>query len=84
MQQAEKAIVERPERRAVDMRGFALGPNRDSNVCVSDLSYSGCQLQSEDAFKVGEVVELRVIKRGAIKAEIRWSADGCAGALFLN
>ena len=84
MQQAEKAFVERQDRRAVELRGFALGPKRDSNVCVSDLSYGGCQLHSEDAFRVGEVIELRVIKRGAIKAIIRWSAEGRAGALFLN
>ena len=84
MQQAETAFVVRQDRRPVELRGFALGPKRDSDVSVSDLSYGGCKLHSEDAFKVGEVVELRVIKRGAIKAEIRWSAKGRAGALFLN
>jgi hypothetical protein len=84
MQHAEETFVERPERRPVSLRGFALGPNRDSNIAVADLSYTGCQLSSDDPFKVGEVVELRVIKRGAIKAEIRWSTGGRAGALFLN
>ena len=35
-------------------------------------------------FPKGEVVELRIIKRGAMEAEIRWSAKGCAGARFLG
>ena len=84
MQHAENIFAERAERRSVELRGFALGPSRDSNICVSDLSYGGCRLRSEEAFKVGEVVELRVIRRGAIKAEIRWAADNDAGARFLN
>jgi hypothetical protein len=30
------------------------------------------------------VVELRILKRGAIEAEICWSADGRAGARFIE
>jgi len=48
------------------------------------LSYTGCRLQSDDAFEPGEIVELRIMKRGAVAAEIRWTADGRAGARFLN
>ena len=85
MEQARiKAFVMRPERRQVNLRGFALGPARDSDVEVSDLSYAGCQLRSEDEFAEGELVELRIIKRGAIEAEIRWATDGRAGARFIN
>ena len=77
-------FVERAERRPVKLRGFALGPSRDSDIRVSDLSYHGCQLTSVDAFDAGEVVELRIVKRGAITAEIRWSADGRSGARFVS
>ena len=79
-----KTFITRPERRPVSLRGFALGNGRDSDVQVADLSYAGCRLHSDDEFKTGEVVELRIIKRGAVNAEIRWTANGRAGASFLS
>ncbi|MFL6725734.1 MAG: PilZ domain-containing protein [Sphingomicrobium sp.] len=79
-----KTFVARAERRPVNLRGYALGPNRDSDILVADLSYTGCQIRCDEALKAGEIVELRVVKRGAIDAEIRWAAKGLAGAKFLN
>jgi hypothetical protein len=66
------------------MRGFALSKKHDSDIEVSDLSYTGCRFDSGDKFKTGEVVELRILKRGAIEAEVRWSRDGQAGARFIE
>jgi len=74
----------RQERHPVKLRGFALGPGRDSDVEVADLSYDGCQIRSEDKFTEGEKVELRIIKRGAIEGQIRWSANGRAGLSFVS
>lgn len=68
----------------MSLRGFALSTKHDSDIEVSDLSYTGCRFDSEDKFKAGEVVELRILKRGAIEAEICWSADGRAGARFIE
>lgn len=79
-----KTFIRRADRHQVDMRGFALGPQRDSDVMVSNLSYGGCQLRSGDEFETGEVVELRIIKRGAVAAEIRWADQGRAGVRFLS
>ena len=79
-----KAFVMRPERHAVRLRGFALGKGRDSDVEVADLSYDGCQIRSDDKFKKGELVELRIIKRGAIDGEVRWSSNGRAGVCFVS
>jgi hypothetical protein len=81
---ATKTMITRAERRPVNLRGFALGPKRDSDILVEDVSYGGCKLQSEDQFELGEVVELRIIKRGVVAAEIRWAEKGLAGARFLN
>jgi PilZ domain len=80
----QKIFVERAERHPVSMRGFALSPTRDSDVRVRNISYTGCQLASDDKFAEGEIVELRIIKRGAMQAEVRWSAKGCAGARFID
>ena len=77
-------FAERAERRLVSLRGFALSATHDSDILVSDVSYSGCQFTSEDAFAAGETVELRILKRGAAEAEIRWSADGRSGARFIE
>lgn len=80
---ATKKFVTRSERWPVDLPGFALSESRDSDVFVSQLSYEGCQFRSDDAFETGELVELRIIKRGAVQAEVRWSAEGRAGARFV-
>ena len=79
-----KVFELRDERRPVSMRAFALSSTRDSDVTVADLSYTGCRLDSDESFEAGEVVELRIMKRGAIAAEIRWAANGRAGARFLS
>jgi hypothetical protein len=78
------SFAERAERRAVSLRGFALSATHDSDILVSDVSYTGCQFTSDDAFATGETVELRILKRGAAEAEIRWSADGRSGARFIE
>jgi hypothetical protein len=78
-----KMFVPREERRPVDLRGFALSDTRDTDVVLSDLSYNGCQLRSDERFETGEVVELRIVKRGLVQAEIRWSDEERAGARFI-
>jgi PilZ domain len=77
-------LAERAERHPVSFRGFALSPTRDCDIRVSDISYTGCKFSCGDPFAAGEIVELRILKRGAIEAEIRWSADGRAGARFMG
>ena len=79
-----RTFVMRAERHPVSLRGFALGPGRDSDVEVADLSYDGCQIRSDDKFAKGEMVELRIIKRGAIDGQVRWSANGRAGVSFVG
>jgi len=81
---AAKKFVTRAERWPVELPGFALNETRDSDVLISELSYEGCQFRSDDSFEAGELVELRIIKRGAVQAEVRWSDDGRAGACFLS
>jgi len=83
-QRKNEAFVERAERRPVSLRGFALNAKHDSDIEVSNLSYTGCRFDSGDKFKAGEIVELRLLKRGAIEAEVRWATEGRAGARFIE
>jgi len=78
------SFVVRDDRRPVNLRGFAISDSRDCDITVADLSYGGCQIHCADALNAGEVVELRVLKRGSVQAEIRWSGEGRAGAQFLG
>ena len=80
----KKTIVPRADRSPVNLRGFALSDSRDRDVVVADVSYTGCGIPCDETFRPGEVVELRIIKRGAMLAEIRWAARGRAGAQFLG
>lgn len=84
MGQAARTFVNRADRRDVSLRGFALSATRDCDIRVADVSYTGCKFTADEAFDAGEIVELRIMKRGAIDAEIRWSADGRAGARFID
>jgi hypothetical protein len=79
-----KAFMTRAERWPVELRGFALSDTRDSDIMLSDLSYAGCQFRCEEPLSAGELVELRIIKRGAVQAEVRWADEGRAGARFVN
>ena len=76
--------VERAERRQVNFRGYALNEARDLDILIANLSYTGCQISCQDVLSPGEIFELRIVKRGAIQAEIRWSDEHRAGARFLN
>src|SRR6185369_94907 len=47
------AFAERAERRPVELRGFALSKKHDSDILVSNVSYTGCEFMSDDRFKKG-------------------------------
>lgn len=79
-----QTFIARAGRRAVSMHGFALSATRDCDVQLCDLSYEGCKIRCNDRLEPGEVVELRLFKRGVIGAEIRWTANDHAGARFLS
>jgi len=74
----------RPQRKPAGRRGFALSETRDADIIVSDLSYEGCGIESGETFEPGERVELRIPGLGGAEAEIRWSAEGKAGAKFVS
>jgi hypothetical protein len=55
-----------------------------TEVRISDISYDGCQLETDIPFAIGETVTLNLPQMGEVKAQIRWtSLDGRSGARFL-
>jgi hypothetical protein len=73
----------RPERRAVELVGFALLPDgKTIAATLVDLSYEGCKIRTEGPFSPGDQLKLSVFDRGLIDAEVRWFENGIAGLTF--
>ena len=53
-------------------------------VVVTDISRSGCRLETDGDLRIGEKVEIEVPRYGTFPAQIRWSLGNEAGAVFLT
>lgn len=72
-------------RRDVEFGAFAKrADGSEAVLTVCNLSYDGCQIRSEENFQIGERLELNLPRRGQILVEIRWTAQGKAGATFIG
>jgi hypothetical protein len=70
-------------RRAVDLRGYLTRDDGIRHVIkLTDLNYGGCGVQVPVELAVGETVEVSVLSRGSIAAQVRWYAGGKAGLVF--
>ena len=54
------------------------------SVTVMDLSKSGFRVESDETFRIGEMVQLRTPKFGDYPAQVRWSMGRETGVLFLG
>jgi len=76
--------TDREERRDVRLQGFAvLADGSTITITLLDLSYEGCAIASPVALSPGDAISLSVLRRGGIKAEVRWFKDGKAGLHFV-
>lgn len=76
-------LPDRAERRSIALDGFAA--RRDGStvkVTVTDLSYDGCGIETDADLAPAERLQLSVLNYGAVKAEVRWTANGRAGLVF--
>lgn len=53
-------------------------------VKLSDFSDSGCRIESDADFRIGEKIKIGVSRMGNMKAQIRWLVPGAAGTRFLT
>jgi hypothetical protein len=74
----------REYRRGVSLVGSASREDgRPVRVLVTNLSYAGCQLQSDQALTRGELIQLRLPNMGNMNAQVRWVSDVKCGVRFL-
>lgn len=83
VQVSDVVAIQRRERPAVRLGGFLVPQGRrGAEVRLLDLSYEGCGVETDLDLKAGDTVELSVMSRGAIEAEVRWCRRGKAGLVF--
>jgi hypothetical protein len=74
----------REYRRGVSLVGSASrGDGGSVRVLVTNLSYAGCQLQSDQALTRGEMLQLRLPNVGDMNGQVRWVSDVKCGIRFL-
>jgi hypothetical protein len=54
-----------------------------SPVRLTNFSDDGCRIEAELQFRIGERLQIAIPRMGHVKAQVRWSLVGSAGAKFL-
>lgn len=84
-QRLEREWTARSERRLVNVAGSAIRFDGSKiRVRVLNISYDGCQLETEKVMLVGERVKLSLPGLGEIPADVRWVTRGRAGTRFVT
>jgi hypothetical protein len=82
--QQDDGFPKREPRKPVDLLGFARHPWGDfTQVRLSNLSYTGCEIRTPEQMRRGDTFELRVARRGVIKAQVCWTGLQRAGCKFM-
>ena len=76
--------LNREGRRKASLTGTACREDGSRiRIVVTNLSYRGCHLFSQDPMYQGETFDLTVPSMGAVKVQVRWSDGSSAGVRFL-
>jgi len=81
---AARPLRPREDRKNVALRGWFVRPLDQSvwDFCITDLSYSGCRIETAAPLNRGEQVRLGVQKLGNIAATVCWRRNGFVGLAF--
>ena len=81
----DRSWIKRPPRVDASHDGLAVdSEGRVYPVQIRDLSSAGFKLYTEEPFRIGEYIGLRISKYGEFSAQIRWSLGDQAGGVFLD
>jgi hypothetical protein len=50
---------------------------------LTNFSDDGCLIEAGGDFRIGERLQIAIPRMGQVKAQVRWSLPGSAGAKFL-
>ena len=50
---------------------------------LTNFSDEGCRIEAETDFRIGERLQIAIPRMGQMKAQVRWTVPGGAGAKFL-
>ena len=75
----------RSERRDVELRAFLVrGEKQLADAYVTDISYDGCRIETDEELTAGQRREIRVARRGICQVEVRWTDGEKSGAMFVG
>ena len=85
-------MIERPisqwvkrNRKATSLTGVAYRTDGAwVRVHMTNLSYDGCHIITEEQFDIGEPLTLVMPRMQHLKVQVRWVKDGQAGVRFLG
>lgn len=85
-------MIERPpsswvkrDRKRMSLTGVAYRADGGwVRVHMTNLSYDGCHLLTDDAFDIGETLTLVMPRMQHQKVQVRWVKDGQAGVRFVG
>ena len=82
--QGAQAWARRKDRHPVEIDAVVQrADGRKEPVKLSNFSDEGCRIEAAGEFHIGERLQIAIPRMGHIKAQVRWSMPGSAGARFL-
>jgi len=51
---------------------------------LTDFSDDGCRIEADTEFRIGERLQIAIPRMGHVKAQVRWTMTGSAGAKFVT
>lgn len=76
--------TKRNERSQVSVAAVAyLSDGRAVAARLTNISYEGCQIETDITLAIGEKLKLALPRLGEISVQVRWSLQGTAGLHFL-
>lgn len=75
--------IKRSERYSVSLAAVATRTDGSTiRVHLRNMSYEGCQMETQRALLVGERIKLNLSGLGEVSAEVRWATKDQAGVRF--
>ncbi len=72
-------------RKATSLGGVAYRPDGSwVRVHLTNLSYDGCRIITEQDFDIGEALTLLLPRMRRLNVQVRWVRNGEAGVRFVN